>query len=357
MTVPSLFVAVHGQDDNVGDPALRRAMLEGLGEGHRRHVLTGPASHAYVSGLGLRGDDILYTTRREWQLAAFRGAARGGAAFVSNAGEIQLNARRRAINRADLSLAGLIRARDGVVMLTGIGIRDPSGPRSRMLGTLSRLSALSAWRDEPTRRYVGHGTVAPDWAFALGNPSILHGVGEASPSQRTSLVISMRGDRPHPGDDWHRVVKATASALGLRITVVTQVERDLRRSAELVSALDGDEVPWRSGDHRGLEEVLRNVYRSASLVVSDRLHVLIFAATEGAVPASLVESPSLKIPRTLEAAGLTGHEVPMSGRERRDVIADFVSLVARREQTADAVRAAHHASHQLKSQMNRLLAI
>ncbi len=348
MNSPDVFVAAHGQDDNVGDPALRRAMLEGLAPSSRRHILVGAASDAYVKALGLRDGDIIYTSRRDWQAAAFRLAFRGRAAFVSNSGEIQLNKRRKRINRLDRLLIGLIRARGGVAISTGLGVRHPDGRRSRVLTSLARACQITTWRDAPSLAFAGVGVVRPDWAFALGtDTSQLNG------QRRPYLLVSMRGDTASPSQAWIDSVTGIARELALTLRVISQVERDVVRGQELAERLDAEAHPWRGGDHLAAENELRELYRSSHLVISDRLHVLIFAATEGAVPLYIANVESMKIPRTMAAAGL--EEFQVDGTQPSLAITGAVDLAGRQAYVLAHVSAARSELVSLSASMNALL--
>lgn len=348
LKVRDVFVAAHGQDDNVGDPALRRAMLDGLAPHSRRHVLVGTASEAYVNALGLRVDDLRYDSRRQWQAAAFRSALRGRASFVSNAGEIQLNRRRLRINRADRALIAVIRARGGVAISTGLGIRDPKAPSSRVLTSLVRACQIATWRDEESRSFARAGEVRPDWAFALGTDR-----SSLTTDDRPYLLVSMRGDAPPPSAEWVETIKAIQAELGLSLRTVSQVERDVAPGLTLSGALHSEVVPWRAGDHLAAEMELRGHYRSARVVISDRLHVLVFAATEGAIPLYIPNVNSTKIPRTMAVAGLG--EYRADAGDQAEAVSRAVALSATQNDVLARVETARVDLAALTESMNALL--
>jgi hypothetical protein len=69
--------------------------------------------------------------------------------------------------------------------------------------------------------------------------------------------------------------------------------------------LGGTVLDWPDGlSHAEQEKRLRDEYSRCALVVGDRLHGLVIAATEGAAPLGWVESSSGKIRRHFEAVGL-----------------------------------------------------
>ena len=81
----------------------------------------------------------------------------------------------------------------------------------------------------------------------------------------------------------------------------------------LAERLGGRFHPWAGGDHEGHEEALRTLYRQTSLAVSDRLHVLITATTEGAAPVAPLVDDSDKIERHFTAAGIPGVAIRTRG--------------------------------------------
>ena len=130
---------------------------------------------------------------------------------------------------------------------------------------------------------------------------------------RTLLIVSMRSDRPLPSDAWFEAVRSYAESSGLEIVSIVQVERDAERSRVLAERLGGRYHPWAGGDHEGHEEALRTLYRQTSLAVSDRLHVLITATTEGAAPVAPLVDDSDKIERHFTAAGIPGVAIRTRG--------------------------------------------
>ncbi len=154
---------------------------------------------------------------------------------------------------------------------------------------------------------------APCGPARLGVRSRLGHVGPLERGPAVPLGIHARG-YSSPASAWTDAVTAIARELGLQVRVVSQVERDVDRGEELAGRLDAELHPWQGGDHLTAETDLRRMYRQARMVSSDSLHVLIFAATEGAVPLYLPNVASAKIPRTMAVADLDGFQrmPPMS---------------------------------------------
>ncbi|MGV8881641.1 MAG: glycosyltransferase [Rhodoglobus sp.] len=204
---------------------------------------------------------------------------------------------------------------------------------------------LVVWRDEASRAWAGRGTVAPDWAFSLGSePDALKARHEAVGPVR--VILSLRGDRPEPSPEAIDELRSTLASTGATPVVICQVRRDGDRSAWLARELDGELVPWPAArSHAEQEAVLRAEYSHATWVVSDRLHVLIAAMTEGAVPLAAVPDTTGKVARTLAGLDLVpvvpvhaADRLPQSRDELRSALAVArARLVIISERIADIV--------------------
>ncbi|ROS29303.1 polysaccharide pyruvyl transferase WcaK-like protein [Rathayibacter sp. PhB127] len=294
-----IFVNPSGQKDNLGDSILRRAYLNALRRHGELHVFAGTHSE-YVSGLGLRPEDIVYRSRRSWLVAALHGnPAKEKTSFAMNAGEWVLD-RRFLVNSLWQSLL-LLRCRisRGRSVALGIAVRrNQNRPARSYFQTMLRLVATVSWRDPESGADFGLGTVAPDWAFALGSASEdFRALGE-----RGSIAVVLRGDRPAPGSAWIGAVRALADEHSCRVVVVNQMREDEARCEELAKALDGEVLAWAPGiPHSAQEERVRSVYRDSVAVVSDRIHALILGVTEGAVPIGFTTGDPEKVRRTFAA--------------------------------------------------------
>lgn len=309
-----IFVPARGQYDNIGDILLRRQLLDWLRASGPLHVYVGEAPAGYAEGLGLGPDDVQYRSFRQWYAAALRSAARGRASYVFKPGEIQLTLMGMKEHLAMLPVLALVRARHGRVVRVGVGSRNFAPlPRALMAPSIA-LSNVSLWRDAATAGYLRQGSIMPDLAFASVSSSLKPGSEESTGldpdfgARRDVLVVSMRSDLDYPSEAWLAGVRAVAADNDLKIWCVTQVLRDDDKCGQLATDLAGQALRWNGTAHDEQEQRLRALYRRAALAVSDRLHVLVGALTEGAVPAALlVDARSDKIARHFAAAGL--HDV------------------------------------------------
>lgn len=295
--VQDVFVNLGGQDDNLGDSALRAGfLLAARGENRRFHVLLERKTSDYVSGLPLTPEDRVYTKTSKWTAAA-REAVRPVHLF--EAGEINP---RPGVYPKRGRVAGLQQAYNagGTAIVAGIGIRSPrTAAETVSFHQVLKDAAIVSWRDQPSRDAAGFGDVAPDWAYSMGTPTT-----EWKPeSERPLLAVTLRFDRAWPEASWFDAVRALAAQTSTRIVTVAQVARDAPRAVRVAEELGGEYLVAASTSHHDLDVHVRDVYSRSFAVISDRAHGLIIGATEGAYPLGSAADPE-KIKRLLESAGL-----------------------------------------------------
>lgn len=295
--VQDVFVNLGGQDDNLGDSALRAGfLLAARGEGRRFHVLLENKTSDYVSGLPLEPEDRVYTKASKWGAAA-RAAVRPVHLF--EAGEINP---RRGVYPKRGRVGSLQQALDagGAVIVAGIGMRSPLvAAETVKFHQVLRDAAIVSWRDQPSRDAAGFGDVAPDWAYSMGTPT-----SEWAPeSERPLLPITLRYDRPWPEASWFDAVRALAAQTSTEIVTLAQVARDAPRAVRIAEELGGKYLVPASMSHHDLDVHARDIYSKSLAVISDRAHGLIIGATEGAYPLGSAADPE-KIKRLLDSAGL-----------------------------------------------------
>ncbi|MFF7682022.1 hypothetical protein ACFZA2_04600 [Microbacterium sp. NPDC007973] len=330
----TIFVLGSGQEDNIGDVVLRRTMFDQLRTRGTLHVFLGPATPEFVTALALSDDDVVYHEKAAWRSALWRSIRRGrGTWFVDKPGELILG-RRYLLAQLRMVPASLaIRLQRGRVLRLGLGQRSPEPRLTPVYRALFRLSNIVAWRDADTYATFRLGEVMPDWGFAER--------GSTESEGRDLLVLSYRSDKPVLTPALVSAVREAARSRGLGIAVVTQVGRDSPRSQELAAALDAELVDWSDGRTHGEQErLLRDVYRRSALVLSDRLHVLIVAMTEGAVPLALSMGPNYKVGRHFEAIGYSGVSVPVADADAASVDAVVAAALERRPEAERLLAAA-----------------
>ncbi|WP_051515629.1 glycosyltransferase family 4 protein [Candidatus Blastococcus massiliensis] len=314
-----VFAIGRGQFENIGDVILRRQLLDWVRETGELHVYVGSSPAGYDEGLGLGPDDRVYRSLRAWYRVALTSALRGGAAYVFKPGEIQLTLAGLKEHLSALPLLLALRLRGGAAVRAGVGTRNFAPvPRALMRPSIA-LSDLTLWRDDATGAYMGTGEVMPDLAFGEGADDDAVASFSVRSPERDVLVVSMRGDeasRPHPSDAWLAGVRAYAAQNALTIWAVTQVRTDDARTVRLAADLGGRALTWpESTPHDEQERRLRELYSRTAVVISDRLHVLIAAFTEGAVPVGASVEGSDKVDRHFATIGLHGVSIPAGSGE------------------------------------------
>lgn len=286
-----------GLDSNLGDSILRRGLVRRLNKFGPQHIYVGNCSPGYLAGLQAPSDAVLYTSQLRWFLAIARSAAWRRTFVHMSPGEAIADRRSVPMRLGFAALGLAVRLRGGSIHQTGVGVRSPLGKWVWPLRLTSRVASTLTWRDRWSRDTIGRGSVAPDWAMGEGPPQI-----ETS-SDRDHLTVSLRGDRVWPSEREVSAVASLAEAAGLRLAVVSQVAADDDLARDLHARLGGEILLWGEGNHAEAEVAVRDLYSRTALILSDRVHALLVAATEGAVPRAFGVASTEKAGRTLDAAG------------------------------------------------------
>lgn len=299
-----VFASALGQHDNIGDTVLRRGFLDVLRSAGPLHVYVGRQGDDQLSALGTRPGDTLYRSSPEWRTGLSTILRGEPALYAFDTGEAELSRpfAQRYLRLAPLLLANKVRG--GASAHLGVGLRRSTSWR-HPIGAVLRLCDVVTWRDARSRDLMRLGTVTPDWAFRTGSPA------EAltADAPRDVLAVAVRSSLPHqprrePGASWSTTVARIAEENGLRPVFVAQIGRDGALAETLAAAVGADALVWRSAHHGEFEARLRELYRSSAVVLSDRLHGLVIAATEGASPVALATDPTDKCLRTLATVGI-----------------------------------------------------
>lgn len=352
--MPKVFVPVVGQDDNLGDSVLRRGLLRALrSSGAEMHVYVGTNSADYCSALGLDSTDVLYSGWDEWFRALVKASWREGHTSIAlNAGESRVQKKHSYIGLRYLLAIALVRLRRGAALQTGVGLRLPVATGPQLARIALRLASLVTWRDPESMAAMKVGTVAPDWGFYAQEvqPSHLDGT-------RPYLAISIRGDRPAPSDDWVNAVKGLAAEEGLIPLIVVQVKRDADRAEELKERLGptAQVDTWATGTHQDREREVRDIYRRSRAAVSDRLHVLILAMTEGAAPIGFTPGAVEKVQRTLLPVGYDTSCFSVVGADPVDTVSRLRKLIVPGEKVLGDAQTAHDHLQTLSDEAGALI--
>ncbi|WP_177199680.1 polysaccharide pyruvyl transferase family protein [Cellulomonas sp. KH9] len=267
--------------------------------------------------------------------------------MVFEPGEILLD--RRAIPReiAFAVAAVIARLRGGAVVLPPRAIVGNSRASLAAHRLHCRFASRVYWRDQVSFRKIGVGTVVPDIAFGCD-------IRDGLPwDDRETLVVSLRGDRPSPSAAWFTAVDAWSKSNGLRVVTVAQVVEDEDRAMSIANQLGAVHYRWTDTPDVH-EERVRELYGSARMVISDRLHVLVLASLGGAVPTEMVTGPRQKVRSHFAQIGLEGISLDLSETSTAEATEFLSAQLLRRSEVRARVREAHDEIRDLKTSVERL---
>lgn len=359
---PDVFAVARGQYENVGDVLLRRPLLRWAREsGRRLHVYVGHSPAGYDEGLELEPDDVVYRSFARWYVALVRSAWAGRAASLFKPGEIQLTLVGTKEHLVMLPAVALVRARGGVVLRVGAGARGFAPLPRALVRPSILLTTYTRWRDERTAAYLGGGPAMPDLGYAEGADDATLLAARDDVTGRDVLVVSFRADaevapRPYPTPAVVEAIRRYAAEEGLTTWVVAQVSVDDERARRLAADLDAHVLGWpEPTGHDAQEARLRELYRRTRVVLSDRLHVVIAALTEGAAPVSLQLDASDKAARHLSTIGIHDVTVDATGLDADDVRGRVRTIAQRRTEAIDALLVARERLADVRADVVRLL--
>lgn len=355
-----IFAIGRGQYENVGDIILRRQLLDWVRPVGRLHVYVGDSPPGYDEGLGLQASDISYRSLGAWYRAALTAAVRGGASYVFKPGELQLTIPGLKEHMVMLPLLAAIRLRGGRAVRAGVGARNFAAiPRAMMYPSIA-LSDLTLWRDVRSAEYMG-GEVMPDLAFGEGADDEVLAEAGTGAAGRNKLVVSMRSDEdvhpcPYPTEAWFEAVRTFAARHDLEIWAVTQVRVDDERTGRIAAQLGGRALRWPEHTGHDVQETrLRELYRSTRIALSDRLHVIIAAYTEGAVPVGSMIDGTDKIDRHFRTVGVDGVALRTGEMSAMDMVGRLEAIDQRRAELFAALLEARVRLHTVQTRVQALL--
>ncbi|MFB2580908.1 polysaccharide pyruvyl transferase family protein [Herbiconiux sp. P15] len=346
-----LFIVLTGVSGNLGDAVIRRRILSWVRGTGEVHAYLGRTTPGWVEQIGLTEDEHAYDagSRKRWLKELVFG--RGPRAWIFDPGEVPLGRAHLKSELVFLAIAVLVRLRGGKI------IRPPRaiGEYDRVVGLLyrwsARLSQEVLWRDEASLALMKVGKLVPDTAFS--EPRV-----QGLPfAERKTIIVSLRGKRPYPTPAWFEAVRTFADETGFRVNVVSQVDEDEVRSAEVAAELGdavADYLPWGERSDAEQEKYVRDLYESTALVISDRLHVLILAAQAGAIPTEAVISPKPKVEQHFLVAGYPGPTLDTAQATAPQIVA-FLHQQLGRSAELDAALAS--AAARLHLEITRIRAI
>ncbi|KJL29301.1 hypothetical protein [Microbacterium oxydans] len=297
------FLWLTGHVRNVGDSMLRRPLADLYRSVGPIRVWSGAPASGYAAGLRIAAEESS-PTFRNWAWEFTIAAMRGRPTFVFNAGEFGVT---KAYFFGLLALAPaliLARAKGSRIVWAGAGVKNRRKYFMWPFDALARAAGDLRWRDVTSTSLMGRGRTMPDWGFGIGpGGQSAPALDVAEPTSRHKIALSLRGDRTEPSEEWLDAVDRLAHRLDREIVCVVQVQDDDALMRRVADRLGAELVGWGDGDHWAQEQRVREAYSQSVLALSDRLHGLVIAATEGAIPLGWCEATTVKVTNHFEVIG------------------------------------------------------
>lgn len=343
-----IFTSAVSQHQNLGDVVLRRKLVESLSRQGQVALLAVGCSDAHVERIQGTSSTVRYDSRLLWLLHLGKAVIRRRAALVYSPGPqtLQDGGREICAEASRLLLSTVLRSLGTPVLRVGRSFEGNGWCLSRLVRAHSRALAYSSRRDARMKQCDPRGIVVPDIAIGWGiaNPMF----------SGRYLLVSVRFDRGHDLIALSKAIKKLEKTLCLRAQVITQVDFDRDVNDQLATLLDCDHVLAMSTSDDPLSTV-QHTYTNAALVVSDRLHALIFGIAHGALPVAL-RSNSLEARPDKVTAALTQIGVPfwhMVPKELTEI--DPRDVANRRRQASIELTRARTALASAEARMSRVL--
>lgn len=333
-----VFVSATGGYSNIGDAVIRREALRWSRHEGPACVYVADAPNAWSEQLCLRStDEVVARDRGRWLRSVI---ASRRALVVFEPGEVRLDRGSWIRELVFLMAVLVVRLRRGVVVIPPRAIVGGSRLTVRLAAITCRLANLAFWREESSLRSANAGVLIPDIAFGIERPAI-----RQSNDGRVSVVVTQRGDQDFPSDQWIQGIADWAEEKQVELVTIAQVREDEDRARAISERLGARHVPWSSSIVQQ-EQRLWELYGDAHMVISDRLHALIFASVSGAIPVELADVPRQKVQKHFDVVGIKGISAA-TGRMTHDEIKGFLHGQSKR--AAEISRAVGQAREALEN--------
>ncbi|TWH37952.1 hypothetical protein L612_000700000590 [Rhodococcus rhodochrous J38] len=292
----TVFMSIAAAEGNLGDIHIRREaakLLESYAENGLAY--TGRMSKSYVQATGLSHRWSSTSSAFTFVTKLVSEGVRGRAIIVMAPGPAPLSAgivsssKRMAIA---LLFSFLVLLGNKLIVL-GRALRGKAGPALRAERLMESVAEMYLTRDESSTKLLGGKAIsAPDLAFKdYRRPEV---------RVRKLFLVSLRHDRSVSTAAVSRLLEA-ARSLDLEPAFVVQVREDQEINRSLAEKFGIRFEGWDEGvSHIEQEKLVMRLYSDCSVVVSDRLHVLLLGARKGAIPVMVDIPQEEKLHATLD---------------------------------------------------------
>jgi polysaccharide pyruvyl transferase WcaK-like protein len=278
------------QFENLGDCVINEIVIKKLSERSKVVVLTGGAPKWLLTRLA--GIDSI-TLCSQWFAFAIsplqHPRSSGRRVLFFKPGHFAARSGPRALSRlaAVYVLCAFLRWRKWSIARIGVSVEAGSWLESQVQARLGRLFSFYGVRDLQSRQQAAQWGIrsaayAPDLAFLLQGPS------SCTQHQRRHLALSFRNRKWMKMNFGARLARAIGGvrSRGLEPLLVDQVLHDGLLAQEMQAKLRCDLVSFRQTTESAASVFA--AYESSVLVVSNRLHSLLFGWSRGTIPLALV---------------------------------------------------------------------
>ncbi|WP_197478139.1 MULTISPECIES: polysaccharide pyruvyl transferase family protein [unclassified Rhodococcus (in: high G+C Gram-positive bacteria)] len=295
-----VFMSINAAPGNIGDIYIRRQVVRAFDrQGIGGVLYAGSMPAEYLDAFHLSGRWKLASSYTKFLLQLISSYATRRCVFVMAPGPAELGSRLApTLKHVLVTLVILVgRVTGNRVLVLGRAIRVHSRVGVLFEKIIVRSSNMYVVRDSTSSDLLSERKVqfAPDFAFG----SKLESPNEEA-MDRIYASISLRNDRivnPAAISDLVARIRST----GLIPRLVVQVREDQATSSALAALVGIDIVSWEEyTSHSAQEDVILSAYRESSIVISDRLHALIFGAISGSIPIIVERTGEDKLHVTLD---------------------------------------------------------
>lgn len=317
---PVVYFSLQTQFENLGDCIINELVIRELARHSRLKVIQRRAPSWLLDRLRALPEVEIYGSKRQWFGDLFRRmAVRSPVVFAFKPGHYLSSSKFKSLaySAALVAFCGICRIQGGKVIRSGVSLDRFGAIQSRLQAVLGRLHTSYGVRDQASLDYARSlGAVSahysPDMAFLLADAEATSGLIGSKlitadvPRPKLSLSFRKQGQMKESShvEKLAEVITSSAAGHNLSPIVVEQVTFDRELAQSLATLLSSPVVRFEQ-----TEESVRGIftnYAQSRLVVSNRLHSLLFGWTAGAIPIPLIEnSPHSKIVELFKHLNLT----------------------------------------------------
>mgnify|MGYP005989701123 CR=1 FL=1 len=294
-----VFMSINAAPGNIGDIYIRRQVIRAFDrEGVSGFLYAGKMPMSYRDAFDLSERWVMTSsyTKFLWRLGCSYATRK--CIFVMAPGPATLG-RNFASTLKHILVTFLIligRITGNRILVLGRAVRAKSKFALFFERLIVRASDMYVVRDSTSSCLLNREKVrpGPDYAFTADlEPA-------KDTKRRIFASISLRHDRHVDAEALKKLVEMMRSER-LVPRLVVQVREDQNTSSALAAMLGIDILDWNdSTPHSAQEKSILSAYGESAIVVSDRLHALIFGAIRGAIPIIVERHGEEKLHATLD---------------------------------------------------------